>query len=109
MTGHLFRVRFDQRRCLPAYAFAVLRGSRNARDQIFGQVRGATRPGFNTTLLSRVEIPLPSLEQQSRIIARLEQLSASLDQVRSLHKRTSAEFEALMPSILDRAFRGELI
>lgn len=108
MTGHLFRVRFDQNRCLPAFAFAVLRGSRKARDQIFGQVRGATRPGFNTTLLSRVEIPLPPLEQQRRIIARLEQLSASLDKVRSLHKRTSAEFDALLPSILDRAFRGEM-
>ncbi len=108
MTGHLFRVRFDQNRCLPAFAFAVLRGSRKARDQIFGQVRGATRPGFNTTLLSRVEIPLPTLEQQRLIIARLEQLSANLDQVRNLHKRTSAEFDALLPSMLDRAFEGKL-
>lgn len=108
MTGHLFRVRFDQKRCLPAYAFAVLRGSRNARDQIFGQIRGATRPGFNTILLSRVEIPLPSIEQQKEIIARLERLSARLEQVRTLHKRTSAEFDALLPSLLDRAFAGEL-
>jgi type I restriction enzyme S subunit len=108
MTGHLFRVRFNQDLCLPAFAFAILRGSRNARDQIRGQVRGATRPGFNTTLLSRVEIPLPPLEQQRLIIARLEQLSASLDQVQDLQKRTSAEFDALLPSILERAFRGEL-
>ena len=49
MTGHLFRVRLDTARCLPSFAFVAFRGARSVRDQVFAQVRGATRPGFNTT------------------------------------------------------------
>src|SRR5258708_11011976 len=49
MTGHLFRVRFDPERIFNRFAFAALRGSLQVQEQIFGQVRGATRPGNNTT------------------------------------------------------------
>jgi type I restriction enzyme S subunit len=35
MTGHLFRVRFDQTTCNPKFAFAVLRGAAEVREQVF--------------------------------------------------------------------------
>jgi len=108
MTGHLFRVRFDQSRCDPRFAFAALHGARQIRSQVFGQVRGATRPGFNTTLLSRVELPLPSLAEQSHFVAHLETVHSRLQQLKRLQRQTAAELDALLLSILDRAFKGEL-
>jgi type I restriction enzyme S subunit len=108
MTGHLFRVRFDQSRCDPHFAFAALRGARSIRSQVFDQVRGATRPGFNTTLLSNVKLPVPPLPEQRRIVAYLDDLQAKVDQLKTLQAQTAAELDALLPSILDRAFRGEL-
>ncbi len=108
MTGHLFRVRLDQSRCDPRFAFAALNGAQSVRTQVFDQVRGATRPGFNTTLLSRVRLPLPPLEEQRRIVAYLDNLQAKVDAVKRLQAETSAELEALLPSVLDRAFKGEL-
>lgn len=108
MTGHLFRVRFDQKRCDPGFAFAALRSVRSIRDQVFGQVRGATRPGFNTTLLGNVELPLPSLSEQCRIVAYLDKLQAKVDTMKHLQIETAAELDALLPSVLDKAFKGEL-
>jgi len=108
MTGHLFRVRLDERTCDPRYAFVALRGAKSVRDQIFHQVRGATRPGFNTSLLSRVQMPIPEIPEQLRIIAYLDDLQAKCDRLRTLQAQTAAELDALLPAILDRAFKGQL-
>lgn len=108
MTGHLFRVRFDQRRVCNSFAFAAFRGARSIHDQIFGQVRGATRPGYNTTLLGNVELPIPPLPEQRRIVAELDALQAKVDALKSAQAETAAELDALLPSILDRAFAGAL-
>lgn len=80
----------------------------SVRDQVFVQVRGATRPGFNTTLLSRVELPLPPLPEQRRIVAYLDDLQAKVDRLKALQAQTAAELDALLPAILDKAFKGEL-
>lgn len=108
MTGHLFRVRFDGLRCEPRYAFLALRAARQVRDQVFGQVRGATRPGFNTTLLSRVELPLPPLDEQRRIVDYFDRVQAKVHEVTQLQKKIAAESHGLIPSILDRAFRNQV-
>lgn len=108
MTAHLFRVRFDRQRCLPQFAFAALRGAKAVRDQVFDQVRGATRPGFNTTLLGNVRLPLPSIAEQRRVVSYLENVQAKADHLKVLQAQTAAELDALLPAVLDRAFRGEL-
>jgi hypothetical protein len=108
MTGHLFRVRFDETRINNRFAFAALRGARSIHDQVFGQIRGATRPGFNTSLLGNVELPLPSSSEQHRIVAYLDGLQAKVDELKRLQAETAAELNALLPSILDKAFKGEL-
>ena len=108
MTGHLFRVRFDQRRCDSRFASVALRDARSIRRQVFDQVRGATRPGFNTTLLSNVELPIPPLSEQRRIVAYLDDLQAWINQLKSLQAQTAAELDALLPSVLDKALRREL-
>lgn len=108
MTGHLFRVRFDAERCLPKFAYAALRGDRGVRTQVFGQVRGATRPGFNTTLLGQVKLPLPSVTEQRCIVDCLEKLQTKVDAIERLQMETAAELDALLPSVLDKAFKGHL-
>ena len=47
-------------------------------------------------------------DEQRRIVAYLDDLQAKVDQLRSLQAQTAAELDSLLPSILDRAFRGEL-
>jgi type I restriction enzyme S subunit len=108
MTGHLFRVRFDPDKVFNRFAFAALRGSLQIQQQVFGQIRGATRPGYNTTLLGAIELPVPPLQEQSRIVAELDDLQIQVDALKSLQSETATELDALLPAILDRAFKGEL-
>jgi type I restriction enzyme S subunit len=50
------------------------------------------------------EIPLPPMKTQKR----LREVKSKSDQINQLQAKTSAELDALLPSILDKAFKGEL-
>jgi restriction endonuclease S subunit len=52
-----------------------------------------------------IQIPLPPIDEQNRIVAFLEKFS----QIRQLYKEQEAELSALMPSLLNKVFNGELI
>jgi type I restriction enzyme S subunit len=51
---------------------------------------------------------VPPLAEQRRIVAELDALQAEVDALKRLQAETSAELDALLPAILDRAFKGEL-
>lgn len=50
-----------------------------------------------------IKIPLPSLPDQRRIVARIEELAATIKNVRCLRRKAIAEVEALTSSIITRA------
>ena len=45
---------------------------------------------------------------QCRIVTGLDALQAEVDALKRLQSETAAELDALLPAILDRAFKGEL-
>jgi type I restriction enzyme, S subunit len=53
-------------------------------------------------------IPVPPLAEQRRIVAELDALQAEVDALKRLQAETAAELDALLPAILDKAFKGEL-
>ena len=58
-----------------------------------------------------INIPFPSqlcLSEQRRIVAHLDRLQAQVDALKQLQAETTTELNALLPSILDRAFSGVL-
>ncbi|HXY14702.1 MAG TPA: hypothetical protein VEI26_09405 [Terriglobales bacterium] len=48
------------------------------------------------------------LVEQRRIVACLDEFQEKTDALKALQAETSADLDALMPSILDKAFRREL-
>ena len=64
--------------------------------------------GRNRTLgieaLARIQVPVPPLQDQIWFDA----LQSEVASLKRLHDETAAELDALMPAILDRAFKGEL-
>jgi type I restriction enzyme S subunit len=46
--------------------------------------------------------------KQRRIVTELDVMLAELDALKRLQAETAAELDALLPAILDRAFKGEL-
>jgi type I restriction enzyme S subunit len=62
----------------------------------------------NAKKLRALPIALPSLSEQHHIVAYLDDLQAKVDSLKQLQAETAAELDALLPSVLDRAFKGEL-
>jgi type I restriction enzyme S subunit len=54
--------------------------------------------------MCEIEIPVPSIETQSVFVTATKKIAA----LKQLQSQSAAELEALLPSILDRAFKGEL-
>jgi type I restriction enzyme S subunit len=65
---------------------------------------GDRRQRVQPTQLLSYRLWLPPLEWQNRIA----EVQAEVDALKSLQTETTAELDALLPSILDRAFKGEL-
>jgi type I restriction enzyme S subunit len=53
-------------------------------------------------------IPVLDLEEQRQIVDHLDGLNARISDLRHLQSQSAAEIQALTPTLLDRAFRGEL-
>ena len=63
---------------------------------------------LNQSNARRIAFPLPPLNMQIRIADYLDNLKSKVDVLKQLQSETSAELDALLPSVLDKAFKGEL-
>ena len=70
--------------------------------------KGATRQGFTKAQIEAFGIPLLSVSEQRGIVSELDALQAEVDALKRLQAETATELNALLPSILDKAFKGEL-
>ena len=80
----------------------------NNYDYFQDVARSTTVPGLKREHIWDLEIPLPSVADQHHIVAYLDSLQAQVDELTALQDATQVELDALLPSVLDRAFRGEL-
>ncbi|TRZ88873.1 MAG: hypothetical protein D4R88_06785 [Methanosarcinales archaeon] len=69
---------------------------------------GGAQPNISQKMIRETDISIQSLPEQRRIVAYLDSLQAKVDALRRLQAETGAEMDALMPAVLDRAFKGEL-
>lgn len=75
---------------------------------INSEQKGATRQGFTKQQIEKFNVLLLPLDEQHRIVAHLDNLQQKVDELRRLQTATQKELDALMPSILAKAFAGEL-
>lgn len=69
---------------------------------------GGAQPNWNGGMIKALQVVFPALEEQRRIVAYFDSLQATVDALKRLQAETTAELGALLPSILDRAFKGDL-
>ncbi len=72
------------------------------------QVQGGAQPNWNGAMIKHLEIALLPLAEQRRVVAELDALQSQVGSLKPLQPETAAELDALLPAILDRAFKGEL-
>ena len=89
------------------FALWALIGPQGQR-QLLTQRYGQGKPGLNLRNIRSLEFPFPPIEEQRRIVAYLDDLQTKVDALNHLQAETATELEALLPSVLDKAFKGEL-
>ena len=62
------------------------------------------QPKFNKTGFKTLSIPLPSLEEQKRIVAKLDILFKKIDKAIALHQKNIDEVNVFMASVLNDVF-----
>jgi len=104
----LIRLRADPKRIDPEFLVTAL-NSRTVRAQVeeLGKTT-AGNIGVSGGNVKGFQLPLPPLPEQRRIVAELDALQEQVDALKLLQVETAAELDALLPAILDRAFKGEL-
>jgi type I restriction enzyme S subunit len=107
-TKHVQALTLDSTKVEPRFVSWMLNFHQRCRESLFSQVEGSAQPSLNAGKVLRTSLPLPSLSEQRRIVAELDALEAEVEELKSLQADTAAELDALLPSILDRAFNGEL-
>jgi type I restriction enzyme S subunit len=100
-------LKLDLSRLTPRYTECMLNSSR-VRDLSARDTRGVGNKNLVLKFIREFRIPAPPLVEQRRIVARLDALQAKVDELKRLQAETQKVLDALMPSILDRAFKGEL-
>ena len=105
---HIIRVALDTSRVEPRFIHWTIQASADIESYLNDKIRGATREGVNSRIVAALPCRVPPLSEQRRIVTELDGLRAEVDRLRSLQAETLTELDALLPSILDRAFKGEL-
>jgi type I restriction enzyme S subunit len=107
-ASYLIRLRLDPERADPRLVAAFI-NSPAGRGYMLSEKRQMTgQANVNATKLKNLPIALPPLPEQRRIVAEMDALQVEVDALKRLQSETAAELDALLPSILDRAFNGEL-
>jgi len=87
------------------FLFHVLQ---NLLAHIVSQTTQTSVKNVSMKVIRKLRFPACPLTEQRRIVAHLDDLQAKVGALKKLQSETAAELGALMPSILSRAFRGEL-
>lgn len=102
------RIPLDSDQILPSF-FVAWWNNPLMRDRIKNAAK--TTSGIwkiNQGHIASFSIPMPSLKEQDRIVTYLDNLKSKVDFLKRVQSEIEVEINALLPSILDKAFNGEL-
>lgn len=78
------------------------------KEVFINKSKGGAQPNLSQNIIKNHEIPLPPINEQQRIVNRIESLFTKLDKAKELIENTLAQFEQNKMAILHKAFTGEL-
>ncbi|HXF48463.1 MAG TPA: restriction endonuclease subunit S [Verrucomicrobiae bacterium] len=103
-SNHLTRIRVDEKVAMPKYV--VLMFWKFWQEGLFARLctQWVNQAGINQTKLEAIKIPLPPLDEQKRIISKIEKLFVKLDEAGRLRAEALSASAALLPSALHDVF-----
>ena len=102
-AGYLIRLRPNRKIVLPDYIFYYTK-SKNYLDFISASQVAAAQPNVNAEKYSNLEIPLPPLEEQKRIVKILDEKFAQLETIKTNAQTNLQNAKDLFQSQLTKAF-----
>jgi type I restriction enzyme S subunit len=111
LSDKIFRFHFhDQSAVILQWLDHVMK-SPALRDQIERAASGTSPTMKNISKEKTLNLLIPphSISKQRQIISHLNRLQAEMNSMKHLQSDTAEEIDAMLPAILDRAFKGELI
>jgi type I restriction enzyme S subunit len=104
---HVAIIKPDPNKLLSKFIWYMLK-SRTLYSKAWQGTTGSAQPTVPLRAIRALPIPVPPLLEQHRIVAYLDNLQSKVDEMKRLREGAMKEFNALLPSILDKAFKGEL-
>jgi type I restriction enzyme S subunit len=108
MTHTLCVIQPNTQRILPKYLLYFTRSP-----AFISYLMGTMNPNVGVPTLGlgvirSAPLDLPTLAEQSHVVEYLDGLQTKVDQTRYFRQNALKEFDSLLPTILDKAFKGEL-
>jgi type I restriction enzyme S subunit len=81
---------------------------RGLYDEMRRESRDGAQPNWNGQMIKNIDIAIPPVSEQLRIVDHLDHLQKKVDALMRHQTQTAAEIEVFLPSVLDKAFKGGL-
>jgi len=109
ISDKLIRIRPNKSRITSRFLEMTL-SSPFSQEYLFQRKTGLADAQVNISqsILKATPIAYPDISEQHRIVDFLDELRAKIAALKRIQTEMSAELDALLPSILDKAFKGEL-
>ena len=104
-ASYLIRLRTNEK-VLPEYLYEFFQTS-NYWKQVIDSKTGTGQPNVNGSKLANLKVPFTILENQTQIVSEIKKMKAKFKALKEEQTAQLAELEALLPSVLDKAFKGE--
>lgn len=78
------------------------------KERMIDKSKGDMIPHIVLREIRQFPVPLPPISEQRRIVTYFDELQTKVDTMKRLRQESMKELDALLPSILDKAFKGEL-
>lgn len=78
------------------------------KSELISKGKGGTQKNISQTVLNSLEVIVPPLPEQERIVARIEELFSQLDAGVETLKKTKAQLAVYQQAVLKEAFEGQL-
>lgn len=106
--NHIFRLRVDLAEFMPEF-LSTLISSPHGKEYFQGASKQTTNLAtINQRQLKAFQIAQPPMEEQERIVNFINDVQTKVEEMKRLREDALKEFDALLPAILDKAFKGEL-
>lgn len=106
--NHVFRARLHDSEFSPHF-FSHYGNSRGVEYFITYGKQTTNLASINKTVLSNLPVVVPPIEEQHEIVRRIEVLFAFADRVETRLQRARTQLKHMIPTLLDKAFKGDLV